>query len=116
MDTSGRLRRKEINVRGKLTFLAGAAVGYVLGSRAGREKYEELVATARKILDSPSVQEAGGVVKAQATQLYGQSKDALSHSKLADKLHNAQETVSSKLSSTAESNGKAPQHMTPNSF
>jgi hypothetical protein len=110
-------------VRGKLTFLAGAAVGFVLGTRAGREKYEEIVAAARRIVDSPSVQEAGGVVKAQATQLYGQGKDAISHSKLADKLHTAQETVTAKvgavtdkLSSTAEANGTAPQHMSPNSF
>ena len=80
------------------------------------------MATARRVLDSPSVQEAGGVVKAQATQLYGQGKDALGNSKLADKLHTAQETVAAKvgtvtdkLSSNPESNGK-PQHMSPNSF
>ena len=34
---------------------AGLAVGYVLGSRAGREKYEQIVATARKAQDHPTV-------------------------------------------------------------
>jgi hypothetical protein len=32
---------------------AGLAVGYVLGSRAGREKYQQIVAAARKAQDHP---------------------------------------------------------------
>jgi len=47
-------------MRGKLLFLGGLAVGFVVGSRAGREKYEELVQTARKVRESPTVQEAAG--------------------------------------------------------
>jgi len=39
------------------TLAAGFAVGYVLGSRAGRDKYEQIVATARKAQDHPAVQE-----------------------------------------------------------
>src|SRR5262245_6228632 len=99
-------------MRGKLMFVAGVAVGFVLGTRAGRERYEELAATTRKILASPGVQEAGGVAKAQATKLYSSSKDALSHSKLADKVR----------TSTHHTNGSEPmgdethQHMSANSF
>ncbi|MFC7533258.1 hypothetical protein [Actinoplanes sp. GCM10030250] len=37
---------------------AGLAVGYVLGSRAGREKYEQIAATARKVSAHPSVVQA----------------------------------------------------------
>jgi hypothetical protein len=117
-----RLRRKEINVRGKLVFLAGAAAGFVLGSRAGREKYDEIVAAARRIIDSPSVQEAGGVVKAQASHFYGQGKDALSNSKLADKIHDAQATVTAKVGAVTEKLSPATdddagrQHMNSNSF
>jgi hypothetical protein len=32
----------------KLTRIAAFAAGYVLGSRAGRERYEQIVAAARK--------------------------------------------------------------------
>src|SRR4051794_1235682 len=43
-------------MRGKLLFVAGAAVGYVLGARAGRERYEQLKAMAAKAWQSPTVQ------------------------------------------------------------
>lgn len=33
----------------------GLAVGYVLGSRAGRDKYNQIVAAARKAQDHPTV-------------------------------------------------------------
>lgn len=75
-------------MRGKLLFLGGLAAGFVLGARAGREKYEELKATALKIKESPTVQEAAGVVQEQATRLYSESKtkvtDKLANSKFAE--------------------------------
>ena len=75
-------------MRGKLLFLGGLAAGFVLGARAGREKYEELKQTAQKIKESPSVQEAAGVVQEQATRLYAEGKDKvttkLSNSRLAE--------------------------------
>src|SRR5512142_514386 len=71
-------------MRGKLWFLGGMAAGFVLGARAGREKYEELVRTARKIKDSPTVQEAAGVVQEQATRVYSEGK-----SRVTDKLANS---------------------------
>jgi hypothetical protein len=37
---------------------AGLAVGYVLGSRAGREKYEQIVAAARRAQSHPAVTQA----------------------------------------------------------
>ena len=49
----------------KLTLLVGAAVGYVLGARAGRERYETIVAFARKFAGSQTVQSTAGVLKAQ---------------------------------------------------
>nr|BFE65736.1 hypothetical protein GCM10020063_102620 [Dactylosporangium thailandense] len=78
-------RQKEVvAMRGKLLFLGGLAAGFVLGARAGREKYEELKATALKIKESPTVQEAAGVVQEQATRLYSESK-----TKVTDKLANS---------------------------
>ena len=40
---------------GKLGMLVGAAVGYVLGAKAGRERYEQMTASARQLLDKPQV-------------------------------------------------------------
>jgi hypothetical protein len=101
-------------MRGKLTFAAGAAVGFVLGTRAGRERYEEIAAAARKILASPTVQEASGVAKAQATKIYASGKGALNNTKLADKIrtttHNLHTNGAEPLSDEAH------QHMTSNSF
>ena len=73
-------------MRGKLWFIGGMAAGFVLGARAGREKYEELVVKGRKILDHPTVQEAAGVAQAQANRLYSEGKDRLSQSRLGEKL------------------------------
>jgi hypothetical protein len=39
-------------------FAAGFAAGYVLGSRAGREKYEQIAETARRVRGNPTVQQA----------------------------------------------------------
>ncbi|MFY1617097.1 hypothetical protein [Micromonospora sp. WMMD736] len=75
-------------MRGKIMFLGGLAAGFVLGARAGREKYEELVVRGRKVLDHPTVQEAAGVAQAQANRLYSEGKDKLGQTKLGEKLGN----------------------------
>ncbi|QBR91607.1 YtxH domain-containing protein [Nocardioides euryhalodurans] len=41
----------------KLTILIAGGVGYVLGSRAGRERYEQIKGLATKVKDDPRVQE-----------------------------------------------------------
>jgi hypothetical protein len=46
-------------------FLLGLAVGYVLGTRAGRERYDQLVRTYRRLKDHPAVQGVAGVVRAK---------------------------------------------------
>ncbi|MET9448669.1 YtxH domain-containing protein [Streptomyces cinerochromogenes] len=42
-------------MRYRLTFLAGLALGYVLGTRAGRERYEQLKKSARRVAQNPAV-------------------------------------------------------------
>ena len=64
-------------MRGKVMFVTGLGVGYVLGTRAGRQKFDQMVAQARKVWESPTVQEAAGVVQAQATRLYDQGKQTV---------------------------------------
>ena len=43
-------------MRGKLIFVAGAAAGYVLGSRAGHQRYEQIASGASKFWNSRGVQ------------------------------------------------------------
>jgi hypothetical protein len=87
----------------------GAAAGFVLGARAGREKYEELVINARKVWDHPTVQEAAGVVQAQANRLYHEGKDTvsdkLSNSKLGEKLSTDDSTGDSTATGSTKSTG-----------
>ncbi|MFF9085276.1 YtxH domain-containing protein [Streptomyces sp. NPDC014991] len=42
-------------MRYRLTFLAGLSLGYVLGTRAGRERYEQLKKSARQVTQNPAV-------------------------------------------------------------
>jgi hypothetical protein len=41
----------------KLTLLIAGGIGYVLGTRAGRERYEQIKRTATRVKDDPRVQE-----------------------------------------------------------
>ncbi|MBB6627048.1 hypothetical protein H5V45_06905 [Nocardioides sp. KIGAM211] len=54
----------------KLSLLTAAGIGYVLGARAGRERYEQIAAGARQVARNPRVQsakqQATGVVAEQA--------------------------------------------------
>jgi hypothetical protein len=53
----------------RITFLTGLATGYVLGARAGRERYEQIVRLGRQVADNPAAQQAAGAVQAQAAGL-----------------------------------------------
>jgi hypothetical protein len=50
---------------GKLTVLAGFGAGYVLGAKAGRERYEQIAGKAQELWRDPRVQQKAG----QAQQL-----------------------------------------------
>jgi hypothetical protein len=43
-------------MKGKILFVAGLGLGYVLGTRAGREKYEQLKSSAMNLWNDPRVQ------------------------------------------------------------
>ena len=64
-------------MRYKATFVIGFAAGYTLGAKAGRERYEQIMRTARGLSESPTVQSAAGVLQAQATNLVGTAKHAV---------------------------------------
>jgi hypothetical protein len=62
-------------MRYRFMFFAGLAVGFIVGARAGRERYEQLKGLARKAADSPAVQQAAGAAQAQAAGLAKSAKD-----------------------------------------
>jgi hypothetical protein len=62
-------------MRFKATFLAGLAVGFVAGARAGRERYEQMVKAGRKVAENPTVQKATQTAGAKATELAKVTKD-----------------------------------------
>ncbi len=51
----------------------GAAIGYVLGSRAGRERYEQIKRWTARAADHPVVQGAAGFVRAKVSDLLHRS-------------------------------------------
>ncbi|WP_433254397.1 YtxH domain-containing protein [Streptosporangium sp. CA-135522] len=66
-------------MRYRLMFGVGLAVGYILGSRAGRERYEEIKRLAQRVSDSPAVQEAAGLVGARVSKVTDVAKTKVTH-------------------------------------
>lgn len=89
-------------MRYKATFAIGLGAGYLLGTKAGRQRYEQIVRAARQFRDNPTVQETAGVMQAQAADLLGQAKekaaDRLVHSKVGDRLSGTK--IGEKLAAT----------------
>ena len=56
-------------MRYRATFAAGLAAGFVIGARAGRERYEQMKKLARRAADNPAVQQAAGAAAAKAAGL-----------------------------------------------
>ena len=83
----------------KLTVLFSGAAGYVLGSRAGRERYEQIKGLAVKVKDNPTVQEktqqATEVAKAQAPVVK-------------DKITGAAEAAKAKVTGSGDQAGEFP--------
>ncbi|MDX3576757.1 MULTISPECIES: YtxH domain-containing protein [unclassified Streptomyces] len=65
-------------MRYKLTFVVGLAVGYVLGTRAGRERYEQLKKSARQVAQNPAVRNTAETAAQQGRQYAGKAYHAVS--------------------------------------
>jgi hypothetical protein len=67
------IQRMETSMRGKILLLVGLGVGYVLGTRAGREQYEKIKDNAQKLWNDPRVQQrvddVQGFVKDKAPEV-----------------------------------------------
>jgi hypothetical protein len=55
-------------MRYRATFIAGFAVGFIAGARAGRERYEQIVKASRKVAENPAVQKATRAAGAKAAE------------------------------------------------
>jgi len=67
-DSGEKLQKRWSNVMGKLTAGLGFGAGYLLGARAGRERYDQLTKAAARLAQHPQVQQAGGRVKTLAEE------------------------------------------------
>ena len=56
-------------MRHKAIFVAGAAVGFVAGARAGRGVYDKMVAYGQQVVTHPKVQQAASTAQTKATEL-----------------------------------------------
>jgi hypothetical protein len=98
----------------KTGLVIGAAVGYVLGTRDGRERYEQFVAAARGFSSNPGVQrlteevnKTVSVGRERATTIANQKVQQAS-STLAEKASQAKEKVASVGKGTSDGEAATP--------
>ena len=56
-------------MRYKATFIVGFAVGFIVGARAGRERYEQIKTVSRKVAEHPAVRKTAQTAGQKAVQL-----------------------------------------------
>ena len=78
---------------GKISFLVGLGAGYVLGARAGRERYEQIADKAQGMWQDPRVQR-----RADQAQQVVKGKAAEAGAKVAEKAGEAGSAVADKVS------------------
>lgn len=61
-------------MKARMMFMAGAAIGYVLGTKAGRERYEQIKRLSQQVQDNPNVQEAAGKLRAKGEEVAGAAR------------------------------------------
>lgn len=64
-------------MKGKVLFVVGLGVGYVLGTRAGRERYEQIKRAAEGVWNTPAVQQGVDTVKGFAADKVGDLSDSV---------------------------------------
>jgi hypothetical protein len=56
-------------MRYRATFIVGFATGFIVGARAGRERYEQIKTVSRKVAENPAVQKTAQAAGQKAVQL-----------------------------------------------
>ncbi|GAB7063181.1 YtxH domain-containing protein [Streptomyces mexicanus] len=72
-------------MRYRLVFMAGLAVGYVLGTKAGRERYEQLTKSARRVAQNPAVRNTAETAAQQGRRVAGRACHVVSE-KVGDRM------------------------------
>ena len=93
-------------MKGKFLFVVGLGVGYVLGTRAGRERYEQIRQAAEDLWNQPKVQEGVGTVKDFAMSRVGDVGDAVldGAKKLVRQVSGTQASTTRSTSSSSSTN------------
>ena len=86
-------------MRMKAAFVIGLATGYVLGTRAGRARYEQIKQMAKSVSENPQVKHTADAVQAQAVHLGNQAKRAMQE-KAGTIGHDMMEKMSQRLPSS----------------
>lgn len=80
----------------RLTLLLGGAIGYVFGTKAGRQRYEQIKRAAGRVAQRPEVQHARDAAATQAGQLAGSARSAVGD-KVTSAVHEGQHKVAGAL-------------------
>ncbi|MFC5720116.1 YtxH domain-containing protein [Streptomyces gamaensis] len=88
-------------MRYRLTFIIGAAIGYVLGARAGRERYEQLRKGAQQFAQNPAVRNTAEAAAVNGRAFARKAFDTVSD-KVGDRIP---ESVSERVRSLREQRG-----------
>jgi hypothetical protein len=88
----------------RIAFFSGLAAGFVLGARAGRERYEQIKRAGKRVAESPAAQQAAGAVQAQAAGLAKAARQ-----RVTDELHDRMPKLVGTVSGQRQRNGQANQ-------
>lgn len=94
-------------MKGKIALLVGGAVGYVLGTRAGHERYDQIKAQAESIWTNPKVQE-----KATQAQDFAKDKAPVVKDKATDMAASAAATAKAKTGAGDDSHDQSAAYPT----
>lgn len=95
----------------KLTMIVAAGAGYVLGARAGRERYEQIRSQAQRVWSDPRVQQRKDQATETAKQKAGVAADAAKQKATQaagaaqDKASSVTNTAKEKVADTADEAG-----------
>lgn len=62
----------------RMTFVTGFSLGYLLGAKAGRQRYEQIMRQLRRLAGQPVVHDAATAVKDEAIDLLSAAKGKVS--------------------------------------
>ncbi|WP_051325359.1 hypothetical protein [Glycomyces tenuis] len=68
----------------KWYFIAGLGIGYILGAKAGRERYEQILGWTREVTGNDKVQNVASTVRDQAGKAANAAQDKIKGTKFGD--------------------------------